>query len=61
MTTTDSASTAIVAARALLWAGQWDLAAELLTATGDEHSRVLLAIAEVDVYRSYWRGTGGNE
>lgn len=48
--------TVIAAARALLHAGRWELGIDLLVATGSDHPRVRLALAELAVFRAFWRG-----
>jgi hypothetical protein len=47
--------TVVAAARALMYAGRWQLGAELLTGYDDPPIR--LAAAELAVYRDFWCGT----
>lgn len=49
--------TVVAAARALMYAGRWELGAELLASTGGEHPGLRLAAAELAVYRDFWCGT----
>jgi hypothetical protein len=49
--------TVVAAARALMYAGRWELGAELLAATGGDHPELRLAAAELAVYRDFWCGT----
>lgn len=49
--------TVVAAARALMYAGRWELGAQLLASTGRDHPDLLLAAAELAVYRDFWCGT----
>lgn len=49
--------TVAAAARALMYAGRWQLGADLLASAGSDDPDLRLAAAELAVYRDFWCGT----
>jgi tetratricopeptide (TPR) repeat protein len=51
---TPPVETLVAAAKALMWAGRWDIGKQLLTASDRDDPRVAVALAELAVDRDYW-------